>query len=41
MNGSIGAALIGWGILIAFLVIRHFVRKKDYSDVSHQQRVID
>jgi len=41
MNGSIGAALIGWGILIAFLVIRHFVRKKDYSDVSHQQKVID
>ena len=41
MNGSIGAALIGWGILIAFLVIRHFVRKKDYSDVSHQQKIID
>ena len=41
MNGSIGAALIGWGILIAFLVIRHFARKKDYSDVSHQQKVID
>ena len=41
MNGSIGAALIGWGILIAFLVIKHFVRKKDYSDVSHQQNVID
>mgnify|MGYP006110683771 FL=1 len=41
MNGEIGAFLIGWGILIAFLVIRHFVRKKDYSDVSHQQRVID
>jgi hypothetical protein len=41
MNGTIGAALIGWGILIAFLVIRHFVRKKDYSDVSHQQKVID
>ena len=41
MNGEIGAFLIGWVILIAFLVIRHFVRKKDYSDVSHQQRVID
>ena len=41
MNGEIGAFLIGWGILIAFLVIRHFVRKKDYSDVSHQQKVID
>ena len=41
MNGEIGAFLIGWGILIAFLVIRHFIRKKNYSDVSHQQQVID
>ena len=41
MNGSIGAALIGWGILIAFLVIRHFVRKKDYSDLLNRARVID
>jgi len=41
MNGEIRAFLIGWGILIAFLVIRHFVRKKDYSDVSYQQKVID
>ena len=41
MNGSIGAALIGWGILIAFLVIRHFNKKKNYSDASDQQKVID
>ena len=41
MNGSIGAALIGWGILIAFLVIRHFVRKKDYSDLVNRAKVID
>ena len=41
MNGEIGAFLIGWGILIAFLVIRHFVRKKDYSDLLNRARVID
>ena len=41
MNGEIGAFLIGWGILIAFLVIRHFVRKKDYSDLVNRAKVID
>ena len=41
MSGEIMAYVIGWGILIAFLVIRHHLRKKKYSDSSNQQKVID
>ena len=41
MSEEIGFYIIAWGILIAFLVIRHFNKKKDYSDASDQQKVID
>ena len=41
MSEDIKFYIIAWGILIAFLVIRYFNKKKDYSDVSHQQKVID
>ena len=41
MSEEIGFYIIAWGILIAFLVIRHHMRKKNYSDASHQQQVID
>ena len=40
MSEDIKFYIIAWGILIAFLVIRYFNKKKDYSDVSHQQKVI-
>ena len=40
MSDEIIFYIVAWGILIAFLVIRHY-RKKDYSDASHQQRVIN
>ena len=39
MSDEIIFYIVAWGILIAFLVIRHY-RKKDYSDASHQERVI-
>ena len=41
MSVEIGFYIIAWGILIAFLVIRHFNKKKNYSDASDQQKVID
>ena len=41
MSEEIGFYIIAWGILIAFLVIRHHMRKKNYSDASDQQKVID
>ena len=41
MSEEIGFYIIAWGILIAFLVIRHFNKKKNYSDASDQQKVID
>ena len=40
MSDEIVFYIVAWGILIAFLVIRHY-RKKDYSDASHQERVIN
>ena len=41
MSEEIGFYIIAWGILIAFFIIRHFNKKKDYSDASYQQKVID
>ena len=31
MSSDLKAFLIGWGILIAFLVIRYFVRNNNYQ----------
>ena len=41
MSGDLKAFLIGWGILIAFLVIRHLVRRNNFSKLSNRARVID
>lgn len=41
MSGDLKAFLIGWGILIAFLVIRYFVRNNNFSKLSNQARVMD
>ena len=41
MSGDLKAFLIGWGILIAFLVIRYLVRSNNFSKLSNRARVID
>ena len=41
MSSDLKAFLIGWGILIAFLVIRYFVRRNNFSKLSNRARVID
>ena len=41
MSSDFKAFVYGWGILIAFLVIRYLVRKKNSSSLSNQTRVID
>ena len=41
MSSDLKAFLIGWGILIAFLVIRYFVRSNNFSKLSNRARVID
>jgi len=41
MSSDLKAFLIGWGILIAFLVIRYLVRSNNFSKLSNRARVID
>ena len=41
MSSDLKAFLIGWGILIAFLVIRYFVRSNNFSKLINRARVID
>ena len=41
MSSDLKAFLIGWGILIAFLVIRYLVRSNNFSKLSNQAKVID
>ena len=41
MSSDFKAFVYGLGILIAFLVIRYLVRKKNSSSLSNQTRVID
>ena len=41
MSSDLKAFLIGWGILIAFLVIRYLVRRNNFSNSSNRERVIN
>ena len=41
MSGDLKAFLIGWGILISFLVIRYFIQNNNFSNLSKQVRVAD
>ena len=41
MSSDLKAFLIGWGILIAFLVIRYLVRRNNFTKSSNQASTID
>ena len=41
MSSDLKAFLYGWGILIAFLVIRYLVRRNNFSNSSNRERVIN